>query len=123
MSPVTKCRVLFVDDDKDWRDMVAASLAAAGFDVLAVSDGSEAMAQATDPSLGLMIVDEDLAGESGRMLSRFLRHNHPDVPTLLYTTTEREADTTLELRSQSADQSLPKGSMEELIVNVGCLFR
>ena len=81
------------------------------------------MAQATDPSLGLMIVDEDLAGESGRMLSRFLRHNHPDVPTLLYTTTEREADTTLELRSQSADQSLPKGSMEELIVNVGCLFR
>jgi two-component system, OmpR family, response regulator len=120
MSPVPKRKVLFVDDDKDWRDVVTASLGAAGFDVVAAADGSEAMLRAADPSLGLMIVDEDLAGESGRMLTWFLRHNHPGVPTMLYTTAEREADATPNVGGQSADQILPKGSMEELIVNVGC---
>jgi two-component system, OmpR family, response regulator len=123
MRPVTKRKILFVDDDKHWRDMVTASLTAAGFDVLAASDGSEAMAQAADPSLGLMIIDEDLAGESGSTLTWFLRHNHPDVPTLLYTGPERDADKTLALMSRGADQILPKGSMEELIVNVGCCLR
>ena len=120
MSPVPKRKVLFVDDEEQWRDRVSTSLSAAGFDVVAAADGSEAMMQAADPSLGLMIVDEDLAGESGRMLTWFLRHNHPGVPTMLYTTAERDADATENVRSQSADQILPKGSMEELIVNVGC---
>ena len=120
MTPVIKRKVLFVDDDQHWREKVTASLGAAGFDVVAASDGSEAMLQATDPCLGLIIVDEDLAGESGSMLTWFLRHNHPDVPTLLYTSTDRAADTALPLMSQRADQILPKGGMEELIVNVGC---
>ena len=119
----TKRKILFVDDEKPWRDAVRTSLAAAGFDVLTASDGSEAMAQGTDPSLGLMIVDEDLAGESGSILASFLRHNNPDVPAMLYTSTAQDADTTLDMPSQNAEQSLPKGTMEELIVNVGCYFR
>ena len=123
MSALKRQKILFVDDEKHWRDKVSASLAEAGFDVLAASDGSEAMRQAADPCLGLMIVDEDLAGESGIMLSKFLRRNHPDVPTMLYTSTEHDADTTLNLMKQGADQCLPKGSMEELIVNVGCYVR
>ncbi len=114
-------KILFVDDEKDWREAVTASLSAAGFEVVTASDGSEAMAQGTDPTLGLMIVDEDLAGESGRMLARFLRHNNPDVPAMLYTTAALDAETVQENRI--ADQSLPKGSLEELILNVGCYFR
>ncbi len=123
MSSVTKRKVLFVDDDKDWREMVSGSLGAAGFDVLTAANSSEAMRQGTDPSLSLMIVDEDLAGESGRMLSRFLRHNNPDVPTVLYTRAESGANTPLDMRLQAADQCLPKGSIEELIVNVGYFVR
>ncbi len=116
-------KILFVDDEKDWRDAVTASLSAAGFEVVTASDGSEAMAQGTDPTLGLMIVDEDLAGESGRMLARFLRHNNPDVPAMLYTTAARDAETMPDQENRIADQSLPKGSLEELILNVGCYFR
>jgi hypothetical protein len=43
------------------------------------------MRKAAGSRLGLMIVDEDLAGESGIMLTKFLRRNHPGVPTMLYT--------------------------------------
>ena len=123
MSTVKKHKVLFVDDQTQWRNMVCTSLAEAGLEVLTASDGSEAMRQAEDPSLGLIIVDEDLAGESGLMLTKFLRRNNPDVPTVLYTSTEHDADTTQELRNQGVDQCLPKGSMEELIFNVGCHVR
>ncbi len=119
----TQRKILFVDDERDWRDAVSASLSAAGFEVVTASDGSEAMARGTDPSLGLMIVDEDLAGESGSMLASFLRRNNPDVPAMLYTTTVRDAEVMPGLENQAAEQSLPKGSLEELILNVGCYFR
>jgi DNA-binding response OmpR family regulator len=119
MSPVSKQTILFVDDEKHWRDKASAALAEAGFDVLAVSDGTEAMRKAADASLGLMIVDEDLAGESGIMLTSFLRRNHPGVPAMLYTSAEHDADTTRKLMNQGADQCVPKRSMEELIVTVG----
>jgi len=123
MTSVSKCRILLVDDEKHWRDRVSAALGAAGFEVLTASDGSEAMARAATPRLGLMIVDEDLAGESGRMLTRFLRHNHPGVPAILYTNTEASADRSLETTRQDADSYLPKGRMAELLVRVGSCLR
>ena len=123
MATLTRHKILFVDDEEEWRDMVTAALTEAGFEVLAASDGSEAMRQAADLSLSLIIVDEDLAGESGIMLSKYLRRNHPDVPTMLYTSTEHDTDKALDMMSQAADLCLPKGSMEELIVNVGCYVR
>jgi two-component system OmpR family response regulator len=123
MNALTRHRILFVDDEPQWRDAASTSLAQAGFDVLTAADGSEAMRKAAAGPLALMIVDEDLAGEKGAMLARFLRYNHPGVPTILHTTAEHDADATLDLMSQTADQCLPKGSMEELIVNVGCFVR
>jgi len=123
MTPVTKRKILLVDDEKPWRDRVGASLAAAGFDVLTACDGSEAMARAATPCLDLMIVDEDLAGESGRMLARFLRHNHPGVPAILHTNTEPSADGSPEMTREDADLCLPKGSIEELLVRIGSCIR
>lgn len=118
MSPVTKQTILFVDDEKHWRERVSASLTEAGFDVLAASDGSEAMDKAAGSRLGLMIVDEDLGGESGLILTKFLRRNHPDVPAMLYTTNAHNAERTIELMRQGANRCLPKGNMTELLANV-----
>ena len=110
--------ILFVDDEAHWRNRVSASLAEAGFNVLAASDGSDAMRKAAGSRMGLMIVDEDLAGESGLMLTWFLRRNHPNVPTLLYTIHAHDPHGTLDTMRQGADRCLPKGSMEDLLANV-----
>jgi DNA-binding response OmpR family regulator len=123
MSPVTKQKILFVDDEARWRELVCTSLAEAGFDVLAASDGSEAMRKAAGSRLGLMIVDEDLAGESGLMLTRFLRRNHPDVPTMLYTSNRHDPHRNLDIMSQGADRCVPKGSMTDLLANVAYYVR
>jgi DNA-binding response OmpR family regulator len=118
MSSGTRQTVLFVDDEKHWRDRVRASLGEAGFDVLAASDGSEAMRKAAGSSPALMIVDEDLAGESGVMLTKFLRRNHPGVPMVLYTSNRQDPRRALDMMNQCADRCLPKGSMTDLLANV-----
>ena len=123
MATLTRHKILFVDDEEEWRDMVTAALTEAGFEVLAASDASEALRQPADPALNLIIVDEDLAGVSGIILTRALRCTHPGVPTILYTSTKHDPDTTMDMMNQGADQCLPKGSMEELIANVGCSVR
>ncbi len=119
MNCITKRKILFVDDESPWRDRVSVSLARAGFDILAVPDASEAMREAEDPALRLIIVDKDLAGESGVMLTRFLRWNHPDVSAMIYANAEQEPDTASHPSGQTADRCLRKGSMEELIAHVG----
>lgn len=118
MNPAIKQTILIVDDEERWRDRVSTTLAEAGFEVLAASDGSEAMHKAEGSSLGLMIVDEDLAGESGLMLTKFLRRNHPDVPTMLYTSSRHDSPRPLDTMNQGADRCLPKGNMLELLANV-----
>jgi DNA-binding response OmpR family regulator len=123
MNSNARQTILFVDDQLHWRNSVSASLSAAGYDVLAAADGSEAMRKAVHPALGLIIVDEDLGGESGVMLTQFLRRNHPDVPTMLYTETHHDVDKTLDLRDRGVDQWLPKGKMEDLVANVVCCVR
>jgi two-component system, OmpR family, response regulator len=123
MSANTRQTILFVDDEQYWRDQVSASLAEAGFEVLAAADGSEAMYKASDSSLGLMIVDEDLAGESGVMLTKFLRCNQPGVPTMLYTSQRHDPQWSLNMASQGADRCLSKGSMTDLLANVAYYVR
>ena len=123
MNALDRRKILFVDDEPHWRDTVGTSLTNAGFDVVTAADGSEAMREAGTAPLALMIVDEDLAGESGAMLASFLRYNHPEVPTILHTNTEQAPASPRGLMSPVADECLPKGSVEELIVNVGCFVR
>jgi two-component system OmpR family response regulator len=123
MSAGTRQKILFVDDEESWRNQVSACLVQAGFDVLAAADGSEAMHKAAESPLGLIIVDDDLAGESGVMLTKFLRCNHPGVPTMLYTTRRRSTYRPSEMTSDVADRCLPKGSMTDLLANVAYYVR
>lgn len=119
MCTTDKKTILVVDDEEDWRNVVSAHLTEAGYDVCAAADATEAMYWSEEPSLGLIIVDDNLDGESGFILSTFLRRNRPDVPTMLYTRFEYDQATMLDIMHQGINQCLPKGSMEELLVTVG----
>jgi DNA-binding response OmpR family regulator len=116
-------KVLFIDDDPSWREMAVTTLQGAGYSVVAAQDGSEAMAKAQNNLLGLIILDLNLAGESGLTLMHYLRRNHPDVPILLFTGMVHDDSTIRAMLDQGADQYLRKGSSEELIVTVGTYFR
>lgn len=116
-------KVLFVDDEEEWRSMVESSLGSAGFDVLVANDASDAMRLAEATELGLILLDLNLAGENGMIFVKFLKLNHPDVPIVLYTDSEHDDAQVLEMLKGGVHQYLQKGSMEELILNVGAYIK
>jgi DNA-binding response OmpR family regulator len=116
-------KVLFVDDDENWRGKVSNSLKSAGHDVLAAKDATQAMLQAEEAKLGLIILDLDLGGEDGLMLMKFLKRNHPGVPIILFSETEHDEEEVKAMLLLGAHQYLRKGSMEELIKAVRRSFR
>jgi DNA-binding response OmpR family regulator len=116
-------KVLFIDDDVACRDIVGEALQGAGYNIIIAHDASDAMEKAQGQPLGLIILDLNLAGESGLTFMKFLRHNYPGVPVLIYTGMDHDDSTVLAMLDQGADQYLRKGSIEELIVTVGSYFR
>jgi two-component system, OmpR family, response regulator len=123
MTQESEPRVLFIDDDTHWCEVAQAALHDAGYSVITAPDASEALQKAEGVNLGLIILDLNLAGESGLNLMKYLRHNHPDVPILLFTGMEHDDTTVRAMLDQGADQYLRKGTTEELIVTVGAYFR
>jgi DNA-binding response OmpR family regulator len=115
--------VLFIDDDAHWRGIASAALKDAGYSVITAQNASEAMEKATGTNLGLIILDLNLAGESGLTFMKYLRHNNPDVPILLFTGLEHDDSTVRAMLDEGADQYMRKGGTEELIVTVGTYFR
>jgi DNA-binding response OmpR family regulator len=116
-------KVLFIDDDPHWREIAAVALADAGHDVLTAADATEGMQKSEGGEIGLIVLDLNLAGESGLMLMKYLNRNHPGVPILLFTGMEHDDAAVRTMLEQGADQYLQKRSVDELIVTVGGYFR
>ena len=116
-------KILFVDDEEDWREIVAATLKGVGHEVMTAKDASEAMQLSEGVKLGLIILDLNLAGENGVMLMRFLRRNHPEVPILVYTGMQHDEAAVKSMLLQGAAQYLRKGSMDDLVKAVTRSFR
>jgi CheY-like chemotaxis protein len=106
-------KILFVDDDKDWRDVVSACLHDAGYEILTAKDATEAMVKTEGVKLGLIILDLDLDGESGLMLMNFLKRNQIDVPIILYTGLYHDDEQILAMLRQGAHQYVHKGPLED----------
>ena len=116
-------KILFVDDEEEIRSLVATSLQGAGYEVVTAADASEAMSRAEAVDLGLIILDLNLAGDSGLALMEFLRCNRPDVPVLLYTGMEHDHDEVVAMMQKGAYRYVRKGTMEELVQAVRSSFR
>ena len=107
-------KILYVDDDEHWRDVVATLLQDVGYEVLTAQDATEAMVRTEGGKLSLIILDLNLAGEDGLMLMTFFQRNQPDVPIILYTGMSHDDDTILAMLQQGAHQYVRKGPLADL---------
>ena len=107
-------RVLFVDDEGDWRFVAGTCLEDAGFEVLTAKDAAEALRRMEAFQLDAIILDVNLGGENGLLLMEFLKQKHPGVPILIYTGLDLDAEAMQAILKQGARQCLRKGSMTDL---------
>lgn len=116
-------KILFVEDEPEWRTIVGEGLRAVGHQVLTAQDATEALQLSEGQELGLIILDINLGGEDGLMLMRFLRVNFPGVPVVLYTGRDHDDLTIQKMLTQGAVQYLRKGPIDELVRAVQRSFR
>jgi two-component system response regulator GlrR len=80
-----KTRVLLVDDDASLLRLLSLRLMAAGYDVLAVESGEQALAQLEGYRPQLMITDLKMDGMDGMTLFERVRSCDPGLPVLILT--------------------------------------
>ncbi len=84
-SPGPAFRILIADDEANLRDDMAAALARQGHEVIAVPDGSSAMARLQDETFQLLITDVRMPPPDGIALLRWVKRERPQTEVLVLT--------------------------------------
>jgi two-component system response regulator AtoC len=80
-----RSRVLVVDDDPASRELLARILAGEGYDVSALGDGRDALAEIARAPADLVVSDIRMADVGGYELAERIREKAPDTPVILVT--------------------------------------
>ena len=108
-------KILFVDDENDWRFMATIYLKDSGYEVLTALNGTEALKQLEQTQFQLILLDLNLAGESGLDVMKVMKQKRPEVPVILYTGNDHDATAINAMLRQGAVQYLRKGTMGEML--------
>jgi two-component system OmpR family response regulator/two-component system alkaline phosphatase synthesis response regulator PhoP len=118
-------RVLVVEDEAHIRDLIVLHLGLEGLETMAIADGREALARASDTTFDLVILDLMLPGMDGISICRAIRRGGPnhDVPILMLTARREESDKVLGLESGADDYLAKPFGIRELVARVRALLR
>lgn len=107
--PNGKGSILFVDDEGVLADWGQEMLKYLGYDVVARTDGSQALEAFRSAPYGfdLVITDQTMPCMTGEVLARELRHIRPDIPIILCTGFSHAIDTE-QAKAQGIDAFLMK---------------
>lgn len=111
---------LVAEDDSDIRELVAAKLSGAGFRVIAVSDGSAALAAIREQTPDIALLDVMMPGASGlEILGQLpLDPITAAIPVILLSARSQEFDVETGIASGAADYIVKPFSPRELLERV-----
>ena len=78
-------RILLAEDDNNLRPFLARSLENAGHEVLAFSDGEDALPALNVGEVDILISDLVMPGMNGIELARYAREKKPELPVIFIT--------------------------------------
>lgn len=78
-------KILIVDDEKNIRDGLSASLEIDGFDTFTAEDGKDALNRLTKESIDLVISDLKMPKMSGSELLKSIAAKYPTIPVIMLT--------------------------------------
>ena len=119
----TQKTVLIVEDEKNIVDILRFNLQREGYQTCEAYDGEDGLAKALSVNPDLILLDVMLPKINGFDVCRRLRDKGDNVPVIILTAREEEADKVLGLNIGADDYITKPFSMRELIARVGANIR
>ena len=119
----TQKTVLIVEDEKNIVDILRFNLQREGYRTLEAYDGKNGLDKAVSENPDLILLDVMLPQMNGFDVCRALRAQGSNVPVIILTAREEEADKVLGLEIGADDYITKPFSMRELIARVGANIR
>ena len=117
--------ILVVEDEGDILDLISYNLKQAGFSVIAVESGEEALEVASEEKFSLVLLDLMLPGIDGLEVCRLLRAKPEtkNIPVLMLTARTEEVDRIVGLELGADDYLTKPFSPRELVLRVRAILR
>jgi len=116
-------KVLVVDDEPNIRDLLSTSLRFAGFNVLAVSNGTDAVTAAEKGHPDIILLDVMLPDMNGFSVVKKLRSMDILAPVLFLTARDETADKVMGLTVGGDDYMTKPFSLDEIIARIQAILR
>lgn len=118
-----KARILIAEDDANIRLGLVATLESEGYDVIAASDGAQALKLYPQAKYDLVVLDVMMPKASGYDVCRELRAAGATVPVLFLTAKGEEVDKVVGLKLGADDYVVKPFGVRELLARVEALLR
>jgi len=115
--------VLLAEDDRAIRHALERALALEGYEVTAVADGVEALAQAHRTPPDVLVLDVMMPGIDGLQVCRVLRAEGDNTPILMLTALVETADRIAGLDAGADDYVVKPFDVEEVFARLRALLR
>ena len=122
-KPVTKQRVLVVDDEENVSHLVSSALRFDGFETITADNGNSALAAVVEQDPDLLVLDVMMPGLDGFGLLNKLRAAGSQVPVIFLTARDGASDRVKGLRAGADDYVVKPFSVEELLARVHAVLR
>lgn len=116
-------RILVVDDEPNIRDLLAASLRFAGYEVAAAANGNEAIDKVVGMQPDLVLLDVMLPDISGFGVTKKLRGMGVETPILFLTARDDTQDKITGLTVGGDDYVTKPFSLDEIMARVAAILR
>lgn len=116
-------RLVVVDDERNIRDLLEASLRFAGFEVATAASGAEAVALVLSDRPDLVVLDVMLPDMDGFEVTRALRSRGVATPILFLTARDDVPSTVTGLTVGGDDYVTKPFSLEELVARIRAILR
>jgi two-component system OmpR family response regulator len=120
MEPI---KILVVDDEPNIRDLLASGLRFAGFSVLAVANGNDAVVAAEKGNPDLILLDVMLPDMSGFSVTKKLRSMNILAPVLFLTARDEVEDKITGLTVGGDDYMTKPFSLDEIVARINAILR
>lgn len=116
-------RILVAEDDRGTQRLMQDTLADAGYEPILAADGQQALELLTCRHVDLMAVDVMMPRLDGFALLSRLRRSGSQMPVLILTAKEAQADKRQGLSLGADDYMTKPADEEELLLRIGALLR